>query len=86
MSIKLKGSIDFIIYILNPTLLFYQALKAWNSIESFSLALFAYFVILQARIFFDKKNENNPVMRWAMGFSAIGSLTIVLRILYVKYL
>ena len=86
MSIKLKDSIDFVIYILNPTLLFYQAFKAWNSIESFSLALFAYFVLLQARMFFDKKNRNNPIMRWAMGFSALGSLTIVLRILYVKFL
>ena len=85
MSYKSSDVIDFIIYILNPTLLFYQVYIAWNSIESFSLALFSYFVILQARIFFDKKNRNNPVMRWAMGFSALGSITIVLRILYVKY-
>ena len=84
MSIKRFS--DIVVYLLNPILLYHQAYIAWNDILSFSFWLFSYFVLLQTWMFLDKNNKNNPVMRWAMGFSAIGSLTIVLRILYVKYL
>lgn len=80
-----KFFIDLVIYGLNPVLLFWQAYVAWNNIENFSFLLFIYFVVLQSRIFFDRKNKQNPIMKYAMGASALASLTIVLRILYVVY-